>query len=152
MLNRVILIGRLVRDPDCSYTTSGIHVGKLRIAVDRRSRNQETNERETDFIDIVVWQKTADFVSEYVRKGRLVAVDGRLQVRSWTAQDGSKRWSTEVVAESLQALDRPREGSGTDVPPDPGGFDTGAGEAMPQTAASKPAPVGDSEEDDPFAE
>jgi single-strand DNA-binding protein len=154
MLNRVILIGRLVRDPDCSYTTSGIHVGKLRIAVDRRTRNQETNERETDFIDIVVWQKTADFVRDYVRKGRLVSVDGRLQVRSWTAQDGSKRWATEVVAESLQALDRPREGE--EIQPlaphdDPGPTPPASSRPSGSQTTTGPAQV-NGDEYDPFAD
>lgn len=157
MLNRVILIGRLVRDPDCSYTTNGIHVGKMRIAVDRRSRNPETNERETDFIDIVVWRQTADFVRDYVRKGRLVAVDGRLQVRSWTAQDGTRRWATEVVADSLQALDRPKEGEeihplsppddpGPEPPPEP------ARSSAPAPATTPTAGPIEEDEYDPFAE
>ncbi len=156
MLNRVILIGRLVRDPDCSYTVNGIHVCKLRIAVDRRSRNPETNERETDFIDIVVWRQTADFVRDYVRKGRLVAVEGRLQVRSWTAQDGTKRWSTEVVADNLQALDRPREGEEIQPlsPPDDPGPEPPPAPARSTTpapaAAAATAPIDD--EYDPFAD
>jgi len=152
MLNRVVLIGRLVRDPESSYTGSGIPVAKMRIAVDRFSRNPETNERETDFIDIVAWRKTADFVREYLGKGRLIAVDGRLQVRSWTAQDGTKRWSTEVIADSVQGLDRPRDAGPSDGPPEPPGFDTVAGEPAQQSTAPRPAPVGDKEEDDPFAE
>lgn len=157
MLNRVILIGRLVRDPDCSYTTNGVHVAKMRIAVDRRARNPETNERETDFIDIVAWRQTADFVRDYVRKGRLIAVEGRLQVRSWTAQDGTRRWASEVVADNLQALDRPKDGEeiqplsqsddpGPEPPPEP---------VRPKTATpAQPGPAGldDEEEPDPFAD
>lgn len=116
MINRIILVGRLTRDPESSYTGSGIPVSRFRIAVDRPTRNPETNEKETDFIDIVAWHKTADFVREYLGKGRLVGVDGRLQVRSWTAQDGSRRWSTEVVADSVQGLDRARDAGPSDTP------------------------------------
>src|SRR5947208_15743616 len=108
MLNRVVLIGRLANDPELKYTPSGIAVSSFRLAVDRRFSNAQ-GERETDFIDIVVWRQDAEFAANYLGKGRLVAVDGRLQIRSWVAQDGTKRRSAEVVADTLKGLDRPRE-------------------------------------------
>jgi single-strand DNA-binding protein len=114
MLNRVVLIGRLVADPELRYTPSGVPVANFRIAVDRRFTNA-AGERETDFINIVAWRQSAEFAANYLGKGRLVAVDGRLQIRQWTTQDGQRRQTAEVVADSIQGLDRPREG-GAAVP------------------------------------
>ncbi len=107
MLNRVVLIGRLATDPELKYTTSGIAVTTFRLAVDRRPNAQ--GEKETDFITIVAWKQSAEFAANYLTKGRLVAVDGRLQVRSWVAQDGTRRSTSEVVAQNLRSLDRPKE-------------------------------------------
>ncbi len=104
VLNKVILIGRLVRDPELRYTANGVAVTKFAIAVDRPFTNQQ-GERETDFIDIVVWRKQAETVANYLNKGRLVAVDGRLQVRSYETQDGQRRRVWEVVADSVRFLD-----------------------------------------------
>jgi single-strand DNA-binding protein len=109
MLNRVVLIGRLVADPELRYTPSGVPVANFRIAVDRRFTNA-AGERETDFINIVAWRQSAEFAANYLGKGRLVAIDGRLQIRQWTTQDGQRRQTAEVVADSIQGLDRPREG------------------------------------------
>ena len=97
MLNSVVLIGRLTKDPELRYTPSGKAVATLRLAVDRGTVNQQ-GERETDFIDIVVWEKQAETVANYLQKGRLVAVQGRLQIRQYTTQDGQKREKAEVVA------------------------------------------------------
>ncbi len=108
MLNRVILIGRLVADAELRYTPSGVPVASLRLAVDRRFKGQ-SGERETDFINIIAWRKTAEFAANYLGKGRLVAVEGRLQIRQWTTNDGQKRTTAEVVADNIQGLDRPRE-------------------------------------------
>ena len=108
MLNRVVLIGRLTADPELRYTPSGVPVANFRIAVDRTFKNA-AGERETDFISIVAWRQSAEFAANYLGKGRLVAVDGRLQIRQWTTNDGQKRSTAEVVADSLQGLDRPRE-------------------------------------------
>jgi single-strand DNA-binding protein len=107
LLNRVILIGRLTRDPELRYTTSGLAVARLSVAVDRPFTNQQ-GERETDFIDVVVWRKLAETCANHLAKGRLVAVDGRLQIRPWE-KDGVKHRSAEVVAETVRFLDRPRE-------------------------------------------
>ncbi|OPZ64041.1 MAG: Single-stranded DNA-binding protein ssb [Firmicutes bacterium ADurb.Bin506] len=105
-MNSVILIGRLVRDPELRVTQSGLPVARMRIAVDRARPNPQTGNREADFIDIVVWGKQAETVSQYLRKGRLVAVDGRLQVRNYENPDGQKRTFYEVVAERVQFLDK----------------------------------------------
>ncbi len=105
MLNKAILIGRLTADPELRYTQSGTAVANFRIAVDRPFANQ-AGEREADFIPIVVWDKLAETCANYLNKGRLVAVEGRIQVRSYDAQDGSRRWVTEVVANDVRFLDR----------------------------------------------
>ncbi len=109
MYNRVILIGRLTRDPELRYVPSGAPVVSFTLAVDRPFRDQQGN-RETDFIDIVAWRKLAEQVSQYVTKGRLVAVEGRLQIRSYETQDGQKRKVAEVVADGIRFLDRARTG------------------------------------------
>lgn len=110
MLNTVVLIGRLVRDPELRYTPTGVAVGNFTVAVDRPFRNQQ-GEQETDFIDIVVWRKLAETVAQHLQKGRLVAVQGRLQIRSYETNDGQKRRVAEVVANDVRFLDRPREQS-----------------------------------------
>lgn len=107
MLNRIVLIGRLTSDPELKYTPSGKAVATFAIAVDRRPNAQ--GERETDFIQIVAWNQSAEFAGNYLTKGRLIAVDGRLQIRSWVAQDGTRRKTSEVVAETLRGLDRPKD-------------------------------------------
>lgn len=111
MLNTVILIGRLVRDPELRYTPSGVAVGSFTIAVDRPFTNQQ-GEREADFIDVVLWRKLAETCASHLGKGRLVAVEGRLQVRSYETQDGQRRRVAEVVANTVRFLDRPREAAG----------------------------------------
>ncbi len=108
MLNRVILIGRLTADPELRYTPSGVPVANFRIAVDRPFTNA-AGERETDFINIVAWRQRAEFAANYLGKGRLVAIDGRLQIRQWTTQDGQRRQTAEVVADDVRGLDRRRE-------------------------------------------
>ncbi len=108
MLNRVVLIGRLATDPELKYTPSGIAVATFKLAVNRNVPNAQ-GERETEFIPIVTWRQAAEFAATYLTKGRLVAVDGRLQIRSWVAQDGTRRSVAEVVADNLRSLDRPKE-------------------------------------------
>jgi len=107
MLNKVILIGRLTRDVELRHTQTGIAVANFTLAVDRRKK-----EDGCDYIDCVVWQKLAENCAQYIGKGRLVAVDGRLQVRQYEATDGSKRKAVEVVAEGVQFLDKPKEAHG----------------------------------------
>jgi single-strand DNA-binding protein len=108
MVNKVILVGRLCTDPELKYTPSGVAVANFRIAVDRNFSNAQ-GERETDFIDVVAWRQSAEFVDQYLSKGRLIFIEGRLQVRQWQTQDGQRRRSTEVVADQVRALDKPRE-------------------------------------------
>lgn len=109
MLNRIILIGRLTRDPELRYVPSGQPVASFSLAVDRPFANQQ-GERETDFIDIVAWRRLAEQVSQHLSKGRLVAVEGRLQIRSYETQDGQKRKVAEVVADGVRFLDRKATG------------------------------------------
>ena len=100
MLNRIVLMGRLVKDPELRRTGSGTAVTSFSLAVDRDFKSQ-SGEKETDFIDVVAWRNTAEFVSKYFSKGRMAVVEGRLQLRDWTDKDGNKRRSAEVVANSV---------------------------------------------------
>jgi single-strand DNA-binding protein len=102
LLNRIVLIGRLTKDPELRYTQTGTGVCTFTLAVDRPK--YKDREKETDFINIVVWQKQAENCANYLTKGKLAAVDGRLQIRSYDGQDGQKRWVTEVVAETVRFL------------------------------------------------
>lgn len=103
MLNRIVLIGRLTKDPELRYTPNGKAVASFTLAVDRPFKNQK-GEREADFINIVVWGAQAENSANYLAKGKLAAVDGRLQIRSFDGQDGQRRWVTEVVADSVRFL------------------------------------------------
>ena len=100
-MNKIILIGRLTADPALKYTPSGTAVVTFTLAVNRRFANQ-SGEREADFINCQAWQKTAEFVANYFKKGQQMALEGRLQVRSYDGNDGQKRWVTEVVAEQIE--------------------------------------------------
>ena len=116
MLNKIVLMGRLTRDPELRRTQSGTAVASFTLAVDRDYKPQD-GERETDFIDIVAWRGTGEFVSKYFTKGRMAVVEGRLQVRDWTDKDGNKRRSTEVVADNVYFGDSKRPESGTPAEP-----------------------------------
>lgn len=120
MLNKIILMGRLTRDPELRRTQSGTAVASFTIAVDRDFKAQN-GEKETDFIDIVAWRSTAEFVCKYFSKGRMAVVEGRLQIRDWTDRDGGKRRSAEVVADNVYFGDSRRPGSDMPVAPEPGG-------------------------------
>ena len=111
MLNKIILMGRLTRDPELRRTQSGTAVTSFSLAVDRDFKSQN-GEKETDFIDIVAWRGTAEFVSKYFTKGRMAVVEGRLQIRDWTDKDGGKRRSAEVVADNVYFGDSKRDGAG----------------------------------------
>jgi single-strand DNA-binding protein len=140
MYNRIILIGRLTRDPELRYVPSGAPVASFTLAVDRPFANQQGN-RETDFIDVVAWRKLAEQVSQYMTKGRMVAVEGRLQIRSYETQDGQKRKVAEVVADGVRFLDRAR--------PSAGPAETAAAAAPSAGTADEPA-QGGPDEDVPF--
>ncbi len=111
MLNRIVLIGRLTKDPELRYTPNGKAVASFRLAVDRQFKNQQ-GEKEADFIDIVVWGTQAEHCANYLSKGKLAAVDGRLQIRTFDGQDGQKRWVTEVVADTVRFLSPKDSGGG----------------------------------------
>ena len=101
MLNHIIVMGRLTRDPELRRTQTGTPVASFSIACDRDFKDKATNERVTDFIDITAWRSTAEFVSKYFTKGRMAVVSGRLQMRDWTDKAGNKRRSAEIVADSV---------------------------------------------------
>ena len=124
--NRIILVGRLTRDPELRATPDGVSVVRFRLAVDRGMRAGE--ERQTDFFDIVAFRQLADTVANYTTKGRLVLVEGKLQTRSYTDREGNRRKAYEVVADTVRFLERLREG------------EPEAGADMPAAAAAAPAP------------
>ena len=111
MLNKIILMGRLTRDPELRRTASGTAVTSFSLAVDRDFKSQN-GEKETDFIDVVAWRSTAEFVSKYFTKGRMAVVEGRLQIRDWTDRDGGKRRSAEVIADNVYFGDSRRDNAG----------------------------------------
>jgi single-strand DNA-binding protein len=131
MMNCITLVGRLCADPDIRNTTTGKVVAGLRIAVDRRGR-----EKETDFFEASAFGQTASFAGDYLRKGRLVAIVGKLRTREYEAKDGTKRKVYEILVDDLTPLDKAKEG-------DPGGF---------TASSAAPKPVADSDIEDPFAE
>ena len=100
MLNHIVIMGRLTRDPEMRKTGSGVAVANFTVAVDRDFSGQD-GQKETDFIDCVAWRKTAEFVQKYFSKGKMIAVSGRLQVRSWTDKDGNKRRTAEIQADNI---------------------------------------------------
>lgn len=109
-MNRAILIGNLASDPESRTTQSGIAQCSFRLAVQRRFKGAN-GERETDFLPIVCWRQTAEFAQKYLAKGRKVAVEGSIQTRSYDAQDGSKRYVTEIIADSVEAVGGREDGA-----------------------------------------
>ena len=153
MLNRIIIMGRLARDPELRRIQTGTPVASFRLAVDRDFKDKSTGERSTDWIDVVAWRATAEFVSRYFTKGRMAVVEGRLQMRDWTDKEGNKRTSAEVVADNVYFGDSKRDGDG-------GGYSSGYGQGgyAPAgggygAAPSAPSGFGGSDrETDQFAE
>lgn len=141
MLNRVILIGNLANDPELKYTPSGVAVSSFRVAVNRPMAQNAQGEREADFIDVVAWRQNAEFAANYLSKGRLVAIEGRLQVRSWVQPDGQRRKWTEVVCDNLKSLDRPRDQG-----------QRGGMEAPVAVGAGMESPDAEADFNDPFAD
>ena len=139
MLNRIVLIGRLTRDPELRYTQSGIAVASFTLAVDR-SYKSATGERETDFIDITVWRQQAENCAKYLAKGKLAAVDGSLHIRSYETSDGQKRKAAEVVADTVRFLS-PKDGGDSYMPATPA-------EPMPFNSSREDDMLGD--DDLPF--
>ena len=135
MLNKIILMGRLTRDPELRRTQSGTAVTSFSIACDRDFKSP-SGEKETDFIDVVAWRNTAEFVSKYFAKGRMAVVEGRLQIRDWTDREGGKRRSAEVVADNVYCGASKRDRGG-----EYGGSSYGAPPASGAPASSGRAPA-----------
>lgn len=131
MLNKIFIMGRLTRDPELRRTQNGTAVAGFALAVDRDYKNADGT-KETDFIEVVAWRSSAEFVSKYFAKGRMAVVEGRLQIRDWTDKDGNKRRNAEVVADNVYFGDSKKEGDSSggykaagkavDVEPDTGDF------------------------------
>ncbi|WP_261303384.1 single-stranded DNA-binding protein [Paenibacillus andongensis] len=111
MLNRVILIGRLTKDPELRYTPAGVAVTQFTLAVDRPFTNSQSKEREADFINIVTWRQLAETCANYLRKGRLTAVEGRIQVRNYDNNEGKRVYVTEVIADNVRFLESSNSGN-----------------------------------------
>ena len=154
-LNRIILMGRLTRDPELRRTQSGTPVTSFSLAVDRDFKNQ-AGEKETDFIDIVAWRNTAEFVCNYFTKGRMAVVEGRLQIREWKDRDGNNRRTAEVLADNIYFGDSKRDGGdrgGYDAPPAYGASysaPSGGGYSAPSGAPSGFAELDDQDGELPF--
>ena len=135
MLNIAVIMGRLVAAPELRTTPSGVSVTSFRVAVDRSYSSRDGGERQTDFIDVVAWRQTAEFVSRYFAKGRMAVVEGRPQIRDWTDKEGGKRRSAEVIADNIYFGDSKRDGDGGGYAPS---YSQGGGYSTPA------APRGDS--------
>ena len=148
MLNKIFIMGRLTRDPELRRTQTGTPVASFSLAVDRDFKDKSTGERTTDFIDVVAWRQTAEFVSRYFTKGRMAVVEGRLQIRDWTDKEGGKRRSAEVVADNVYFGDSKRDGDGgyqNSGYASGGGYSGGyasGGYASPAAPAAPAAPSG----------
>ena len=113
MLNHIVIMGRLVRDPELRRTGSGVAVASFRVAVDRDFVPKDGGERKADFIDCVAWRQTGEFISKYFAKGRMIIVDGRLEMRDWTDKEGNKRTSAEIVVANAYFGDNKRDDNGS---------------------------------------
>lgn len=120
MLNHIVIMGRMTRDPELRHTGSGVAVASFTLAVDRDFSGKDGGEKETDFIDCVAWRGTGEFVSKYFAKGSMTVVSGRLQIRDWTDNDGNKRRSAEVVANNVYFGESKRSADNTSAAPNYG--------------------------------
>ena len=148
MLNKIVIMGRLTRDPE--YRTTGannLSVANFSVAVDRDFPGQ-SGEKETDFIDCVAWRKTAEFITKYFTKGSMIVVSGRLQIRSWTDKDGNKRRTAEIVADNVYFGDTKRDGDSGSAYGASAGF--GGYSAPSQSSASDFAMLDDDDAQLPF--
>lgn len=127
MLNRVILIGRLTKDPELRYTQNGVAVTSFTLAVDRNYKSAQ-GDRETDFIPCVVFRQLAELCANYLAKGRLAAIEGRIQVRTYDGQDGQRRWVTEVIGDNVRFLSPKENASSSSSPAVPDDFSSFAHE------------------------
>lgn len=151
LLNRIVLIGRLTRDPELRYTPSGVAVTQFTLAVDRPFTNQQ-GAREADFINIVTWRQLAETCANYLRKGRLTAVEGRLQIRNYDNNEGRKVYVTEVIADNVRFLESSNNNSREDMPAEPNNANRYGDNSRTQSAPlfddSKPVDISD--DDLPF--
>ena len=147
MLNRIIIMGRLTRDPELRRTQSGTAVTSFSLAVDRDFKSQ-SGERETDFIDVVAWRSTAEFVAKYFTKGRMAVVEGRLQLRDWKDKDGNNRRSAEVVAENVYYGDSKRDGDSAGSYGGAPAYNSAPNGGYSAPAASAPSEFAEIEEED----
>ena len=150
MLNHIVLMGRLTRDPELRNTASNIAVATFRIAVDRDYGRGENGERQSDFIDVVAWRQTGEFVSKYFTKGSMAVVSGRLQIREYTDRDGNRRTAAEVVADNVYFGDSRRRDDGE--APRSGGYSapasSGNQESYGQTGKNSRSSFEDLSDDD----
>ena len=137
MLNHIVVMGRLTRDPELRKTASGVSVTSFTVAVDR-DFSQQDGQKETDFIEVVSWRGTAEFAAKYFTKGRMAVISGRLQIRNWEDKDGNKRRTAEILAENIYFGDSKKEDDGGSVstqgfvaPAQSGGFTPNFGSAQP---------------------
>ncbi len=153
MINSVVLVGRLANDPEMRYSSSGTQITKFRIAVSRPPR-AGSDEEQTDWLNVVCFGKTAEFVAQYLDKGSLVGIEGRIQTSSFDGQDGKRQWWTEIAANSVQALESRQEAERRrSSQPARQAPQQQAEPAPQQQAAPPPEPFGDIEEDsDPFGD
>ena len=157
MLNKVIIMGRLVKDPELRRTQSGTAVTSFRIAVDRDFKSQDGS-KQADFFDVVAWRSTVEFVSKYFTKGRMAVVEGRLQTRDWTDREGGKRVATEIVADNIYFGDSKRDGAGeyggapayNSAPSYSAPMGGGRGAAAPMDSHSDFAEIGEEDGELPF--
>ena len=149
MLNHIVIMGRLTRDPELRRTGSGVAVTSFTLAVDRDFGSRESGERETDFIDCVAWRNTGEFVSKYFTKGSMAVVSGRLQIRGWTDKEGNKRRTAEVVADNVYFGESKRSSEGGSYNAAPAAPSFG-GYSAPSNPASDFAMLDDDDAQLPF--
>ena len=137
-MNQIIIMGRMTRDPELRHTPNGVSVASFTLAVDRGFSPKDGGERQTDFIDVVAWRNTAEFVSRYFTKGQMAAVVGRLQIRDWTDKEGNKRRSAEVIAESIHFTESKKSR-------DSGYNSNGSGDSKDDLSMSYTSPVAPSD-------
>ena len=148
MLNKIFLMGRLTRDPELRHTQSGTAVASFSLAVERDFRDKATGERATDFINIVAWRQTAEFVSRYFTKGSLIVVEGRLQIRDWNDKDGNRRTTAEVVADQAYFGGSKRDSAGDGYSNT--GYSAGGHGGSSYSSSGSPMPPSHSDYDAPM--
>lgn len=147
-MNRICIVGRLTRDPESRVTSTGKTYATFSVAVNKKFKPQDSNERDADFFNVKVWDKTADYVTNYLAKGRLVSVDGRIESRRYTDQQGVQKEIWEISADNVNGLDRPRDDAAGGAPAASGGYNQGGAPSASRTPRTAPAET----EYDPFAD